>query len=151
MSIVKISAADFQQDGIVRFRRRIIRERDLFQFGILYHIAAPGKYTALRLALFPPDPIKVKQVKYLVRKIRQLLKKIILRIESSQLGIIAGFSHHMAAVRIMSQLEQCMNGDLALIFLLLHPEQPFKGDALSVVQLRQLLRQSVQVIQGTVR
>ena len=44
-----------------------------------------------------------------------------------------------------------MNGDLALIFLLLHPEQPFKGDALSVVQLRQLLRQSVQVIQGTVR
>ena len=148
---MRISAVDFQQDGIVRFRRWIIGERDLLQFGILYHIAAPGKDTALRLALFPPDPLEVQQLKHLVRKICQLLQKIILRIESSQLGIIAGFSQHMAAVRVVSQLDQRMDGDLPLLFFLLHPEQPFKGNALPIVQSRQLLRQSVQMIQGTVR
>ena len=57
----------------------------------------------------------------------------------------------MAAVRVVSQLDQRMDGDLPLIFLLLHFEQPFKGNALSVIQFRQLLRQHVQVIQGAVR
>ena len=140
--VVEVPLGHLQQDGVVRhFGRQIQCFVCLHQWVVPLHITARvfcgtfHDHAALPLAVFPPDPLKVQQVKEVFRKILRAWYEPAFRAEHAQLGIVQGVVHHMAAVGAVGQIDQPGKLQRRCLSFAFHFQQALKGDLLLVTQL----------------